>query len=545
MTFDSPLLLVLAPLLAIVAGVIAWRARSRRVHHARAWSSEAERKARGYGRGAPFVLGLAALAGLVALAGPRGGRGEITARTKALDVVFAMDISRSMLAEDVEPNRLQHSIREARRLAQDLEGDRMGLIGFAGRSYILAPLTVDVGAISLFLDGLDPDIASQGGTSLGAVLSQGRSLLGAGEEGADRVLVVFTDGETLDSLPETIDQAKALGKSGVRLVLVGVGGSKPVRIPIRDSAGTLLEYKLDEAGHIVMTSRREDILQDIADAAQGTVVSADLPDQAGAVRDLLDAFKRSPTASTQSSAQLPRGWIPVLIGALILLVHTLTRRHAALVAIAGLALVGTAEAQRPSPGARALERGEPAEAAQRFLRETARGHAPDTSWYNAGTAAMESGNFDVARRALAEAAKSADPELRYRALYNLGVTSLLASRQSDKEENRDALLDEAAKAFRDALLLQPASERAKWNLELTQRQKPPSNSGGGSGPPPPSSGGGGNSSEGQGSEQESPSALSRREADQILNSVDREERQTRARHVQKDRGGAATAVRDW
>ena len=137
-----------------------------------------------------------------------------------MSLVFAMDISRSMLAEDVAPSRLARATREARRLIQDLDGDRLGLIAFAGRSYILAPLTVDVGAIALFLDGLDPDIASQGGTSLGSVLNQARGLLSAAEEGADRVLIVFTDGESHDSLPEDLDQAKALGKAGIHLVLV-------------------------------------------------------------------------------------------------------------------------------------------------------------------------------------------------------------------------------------------------------------------------------------------------------------------------------------
>ena len=540
MIFDSPLLLILAPLFALLAGLVAWRARSRRIRHARAWSSEAEGKARAYGRGVPLILGLAVLAGAVALAGPRGGRAEVTARTQALSVVFAIDISRSMLAEDAAPNRLDRSIREARRLAQDLEGDRIGLIAFAGRSYILAPLTIDVGAINIFLDALDPDLASQGGTSLGSVLSQARGLLSASEEGADRVLVVFTDGETHDSVPETIAEARALGEAGIRLVLVGEGDTKPVKIPLRDSAGTLLEYKLDESGRPALTSRRDDILQSIADAAEGTVVSADLPDQAGAVSDLLEAFKRTPTSSTQASNTVPRGWIPVLVGALILLAHTMTRRHASLVALAGVALLaGQAHAQRPSPAERALESGNPSEAAARFLRETAtRG---DTAWYNAGTAAMEAGNLDVARRALTEAAKSPDPELRYRALYNLGVAALIAARSGG--ENKDGLLEEAQHALRDALLLQPSSERAKWNLELTNRQKPPSSGGGSS--PPQQGGGGGGQQEGQGSEQDSPSTLSRREAEQILGSVEREERQTRARRAQRDRSASGTVGRDW
>jgi Ca-activated chloride channel family protein len=538
--FDSPFLLVLSPLFAILAGLVAWRARAKRIRHARAWSTEAEGKARSYGRGVPFILGLAVLAGAVALAGPRGGRAEITAKTQSLSVVFAIDISRSMLAEDAAPNRLNRSIREARRLAQDLEGDRIGLIAFAGRSYILAPLTVDVGAINIFLDALDPDLASQGGTSVGSVLSQARGLLSASDEGSDRVLVLFSDGESHDSIPETLAEAKALKEAGIRLVLVSEGGTQPVKIPLRDSAGTLLEYKLDENGRPAMTSRRDDILQDIADAAEGTIVSADLPDQAGAVRDLLDAFKRTPTSSTQASNTVPRGWIPVLIAALILMAHTMTRRHASLVAIAGLALLARpAQAQRPSPAERALESGKPAEAAARFLRETAR--RGDTAWYNAGTAAMEAGNLEVARRALTEAAKSPDPDLRYRALYNLGVAALLASRNGG--EQKDALLGEAQQALRDALLLQPASERAKWNLELTNRQKPPSSGGGNT--PPQQGGGGGGQQEGQGNEQDSPSTLSRREAEQILGSVEREERQTRARRAQRDRTGSAGVGKDW
>jgi Ca-activated chloride channel family protein len=538
--FDSPFLLVLSPLFAILAGLVAWRGRAKRIRHARAWSTEAEGKARSYGRGVPFILGLAVLAGAVALAGPRGGRAEITAKTQSLSVVFAIDISRSMLAEDAAPNRLNRSIREARRLAQDLEGDRIGLIAFAGRSYILAPLTVDVGAINIFLDALDPDLASQGGTSVGSVLSQARGLLSASDEGSDRVLVLFSDGESHDSIPETLAEAKALKEAGIRLVLVSEGGTQPVKIPLRDSAGTLLEYKLDENGRPAMTSRRDDILQDIADAAEGTIVSADLPDQAGAVRDLLDAFKRTPTSSTQASNTVPRGWIPVLIAALILMAHTMTRRHASLVAIAGLALLARpAQAQRPSPAERALESGKPAEAAARFLRETAR--RGDTAWYNAGTAAMEAGNLEVARRALTEAAKSPDPDLRYRALYNLGVAALLASRNGG--EQKDALLGEAQQALRDALLLQPASERAKWNLELTNRQKPPSSGGGNT--PPQQGGGGGGQQEGQGSEQDSPSTLSRREAEQILGSVEREERQTRARRAQRDRTGSAGVGKDW
>ncbi len=122
-------------------------------------------------------------------------------------------------------------VREARRLVEDLPGDRLGLIAFAGKSYILSPLTVDGGAVEMYLDALDPDIASEGGTNLSAVLRQGAELLTATRDGADRVLVVFTDGEAHDSLDDALVAARALARQGITLILVAEGGTEPVRIP--------------------------------------------------------------------------------------------------------------------------------------------------------------------------------------------------------------------------------------------------------------------------------------------------------------------------
>jgi Ca-activated chloride channel family protein len=402
--------------------------------------------------------------------------------------VFAVDISRSMLAEDVAPSRLQRAGREARRLIQDLEGDRLGLIAFAGRSYILAPLTVDGSAVRMYLDALDPDLASEGGTSLGAVLAQGAELLGAATDAADRVLVVFTDGESHDTLPEVVARAGALKEAGVRLVVVAEGRALPTRIPLRDSAGTLIEYKQDDDGNVVRTQRRDDVLRAIVDAAEGTLVPNELPDQAGAVRDLVAAMKRSPTAETRTADLVPRAWIPALAAALLLVGYTLARPGPALIALVGALLGNSAQAQRPTPGTRAMAAGDPARAAAEFLKETG-GAARDTAFYNAGTAALEAGRYDVARGALEQAAKSLDPDLRYRALYNIGVLNLLAA-AADTTKSAE-LLGEASDRLREALRLQPSSARAKWNLELAERRRPPppsSAGGGGGGTPPPSGG---------------------------------------------------------
>jgi len=544
MTFDAPLLLFLAPVVALAFGFAAWLARRRRIRMARRWSPSLGRLARGRGGWAPAVVGLSALLAAVALAGPRAGRTEVRTQTRALSMVLAVDISRSMLAEDAAPSRLQRAGREARRLIQDLEGDRLGLIAFAGRSYILSPLTVDGGAIRMYLDAMDPDLASEGGTSLSAVLAQGTELLAAATDAADRVLVVFTDGEAHDTLPETIAQAEALKEAGVHLIVVAEGRALPTRIPIRDSAGTLLEYKQDEEGNVVRTQRRDDILRAVVDAAEGTLVPNELADQAGAVRDLVAALKRSPTSETRTADLVPRAWIPVLGAALLLLGYTLVRPGPALVGLAGVLLLsGRAEAQRPTAGTRAMAAGDPARAAAEFLKEAGSGSARDTAFYNAGTAALQARRFDVARGALEEAAKSLDPDLRYRALYNLGLLGLLAA-EADSTK-RQEILGQAADRLREALRLQPSSARAKWNLELAERrQPPPPPSGGGGGPKPPSGGGGQPSPEP--SRPQPPSqGLSQSQAEQILNSMERRERQTRAEQQRRLRGGSAGGVKDW
>lgn len=541
MIFDSPVLLVLAPVLALLAGLWLFLGHRKRVRLAGAWSVELAQRTRRGGRWTPLLAGLVVLFGLVALAGPRGGKARITTETHALSLVLAMDISRSMLAEDATPNRLERALREARRLVQDSRGDRLGLIAFAGRSYILTPLTVDGGAVRMYLDALDPDLASEGGTNLGAVLAQGGQLLLASGEVGDRVLVIFTDGEMHDSLPAAIQAAEELKAQQIRVIFVAEGGTSPVRIPIRDSTGTLIEYKLDQAGAVVETRREDTVLERLADASDGTIVPADAPDQAGAIRDLLANFKRSPTTETRASDLLPRAWIPLLVAALVLLVQTMTRRGASLLILAFVLLAPPPLAgQRPSAGARAMAEGRPEEAASAFLDAASGTIARDTAFYNAGTAALRAGRLDVARRALTEASTSLDPALRYRALYNLGLVDLLAAKADSA--NRAKLVESAIDRLRQALLLEPGSGRAKWNLELAQRMKPPE-------PPPQSGGGSGGGGGGGGATPPPPAAqsqggMTQAQAEQILESMSREERQTRT-DQQRRTQSSASGVKDW
>jgi tetratricopeptide (TPR) repeat protein len=188
--------------------------------------------------------------------------------------------------------------------------------------------------------------------------------------------------------------------------------------------------------------------------------------------------------------------------------------------------------------------GDPARAAAEFFKDAGSGSSRDTAFYNAGTAALEARRFDVARRALEQAAKSLDPDLRYRALYNLGVVGLLAA-EADTTKQQE-LLGDASERLREALRLHPSSARAKWNLELAERRQPPPPSGGGGGGPKPPSGGGAQPPPPppQGAEQPS-QGLSQSQAEQILNSMERRERQTREEQQRRLQGHAGGGVKDW
>jgi Ca-activated chloride channel family protein len=433
---------------------------------------------------------------------------------------------------------------------QDLEGDRLGLIAFAGSSHILSPLSIDGTALTLYLDALDPDVASEGGTALVPALRQGGELLAAGSDLADRVLVVFTDGEAHDTLPAILAQARRLQAGATHLILVAEGSRTPTRIPVRDERGALVAWQKDDAGEVIETWRRDDVLGKVADAAQGTLVAADLPDQAGAVRDLVASYKRTRARETRTERERPRAWVALLLAVVLLTAQAASRRTAALIALALLSLVPARGAAQQPPHARsaaeqAWDRRDLPRARDAYAAELARHRQEDTAWYNAGTAALAAGDAEPAQAALAHAAASLDPDLRFRALYNLG---LLGLRQAAADSaHREAHLSDAERAYREALLLQPGNLAAKWNLELAVSRHH-----GGSAsqsPTPPSGGGGDRAPSGGGASPTPPrtpaGGLSQAQADQILRSIGQEELNTRRDQTGRLRHAAEPGVKDW
>jgi len=556
MTFDAPIVVILSPVLAVAVWFAAAWARRARIRRAAAWSEQTARIARSAGRLGSGTLGLAAGLAAIALAGPRWGEEKIVTETRGLNLIIAVDISRSMLAEDAAGSRMTRALREARRLVQDLDGDRLGLVAFAGTSYILSPLSVDGPALTLYLDALDPEVASEGGTVLGPALAQGAELLRASPEIADRVLVVFTDGEGHDSLASALREAKQLGDLGIHLILVAEGGRDPARIPVRDERGALVAWQRDADGNIIETSRHDEVLGAVADAAQGTLVAAELPDQAGAVRDLVASYKRATATESRTQRGRPRAWIPLLLAVLVIGVQTATRRTAALVGLA-LLVAAPADAQQSPPIAptrprsaaeKAWDRGNAADAARAYVAELAVRQDDDTAWYNAGTAALVAGDGDAARANLARAAASLDPDVRFRALYNLGLLALAQARSDTA--SRDAHLADAERAYREALLLKPRHMPAKWNLELVNRMHRSSSSRPPPRPSPSPSGGAPDQSRGSGAATPPPPSdasggLNEAQADQVLRSIGQEELRTRKDRTGRARRAVPAGVKDW
>jgi Ca-activated chloride channel family protein len=258
-----------------VALVYLWYRRRRGALDALGSSGMLERLTRVDLTGSPYrraalIAAALALMGL-ALAGPQWGAQEVEEQTRALSIVLALDISESMWAEDARPNRLERERLEARRLVTELAGHRIGLIAFAGSAYLLSPLTIDHGALHLYLDAVDPTLAGTPGSSPAEAIRQAISLLGAdGSEGGDRAIVVLSDGESHDEERDVLDAARAASAERIRVYALGVGSEQGEPIPRHDRMGERVSgYKLDANDEIVLSRMRSEPLASAARAADG------------------------------------------------------------------------------------------------------------------------------------------------------------------------------------------------------------------------------------------------------------------------------------
>jgi Ca-activated chloride channel homolog len=459
-----------------------------------------------------------------AAAGPRWGVTEAEGRALSLNVVLAVDISRSMLAEDIEPNRLERARLFGRRLLRELPGDRFGLVVFAGRAYVLAPLTTDHSAIELYLDALDPNMVSQGGSALSAAITQATDLVRSTQASGDRVVVLLSDGEALEEADAVRAAVERAARAGVRVVTVGIGTPQGANIPLRDDVtGVVTGLRRDEYGAVVVTRLDEDAMRMIGSRTAGSYVR--LGDAAALSRVVSDlrGMQRAEGAAARRVEPRERFALFAGLGVLLLALDALLAAAGAARAsgqahgaqafpVGGAASRPQGGAASPAPGGASapgtpggaaagrrrvrtavlllvvlavtgsgigdLERGNRLyregrydEAAAVYERIVADGTAAPQVHYNLGTALLALGRFDDAQRHFEIALQGVEPELRQRTFYNLGNRFLEEGRAEGDVQREGALLDAAIEAYRSALRMAPHDVEAKWNLELALRER--------------------------------------------------------------------------
>lgn len=216
-----------------------------------------------------FISGLCFL--VLSASGPMWGKKAVIVKTSGKDIMFIVDVSTSMLAEDVGPTRLDRAKLDLVRLIEKLQGNRLGLIIFAGDSYVLCPLTLDAGACALLLDVIQAGSMPRPGTALSGAIEKAIEGFETGQN-EYKAIVLITDGEDLEG---DIDRAiSSARESGVRIFTVGYATEEGAPIPIRDENGSLQGYKKDRDGQTVVSQLNRQLLERIASETNGAFFNA-------------------------------------------------------------------------------------------------------------------------------------------------------------------------------------------------------------------------------------------------------------------------------
>ncbi len=452
--------------------------------------------------------GLAAMLGALffltlAVARPQRGTQYATAARRGIDVIVALDVSESMLAEDLKPNRLVRARHEISAILDRLKGDRVGLIAFAGAAFVQCPLTLDYAAARMFLNYMGPELIPEPGTNLAdAVRVATRAF--ESEEAGFRALVLISDGEDhTGGLDEALDRAR---EADVRVFTVGIGNESGEPIPVRDDEGQITGYKKDREGKVVLTRLNEAPLRQLAERTGGAYVRAagslgldrvlaeidamEKRELQGGVRVLYEE-RYSYFVWPALLLLLAQWWIPLRRRGHSWAGGGRTVAPLLVLAALGLAAASPGTAQQPvaapvgappaaPPGAMAPGSSPamgpaaavpypvapsevpPEERLSALIEENQvrRARDPDDPrpLYNLGTLEHLQGGLEQAQEYYGVASNWAEGELGARVAYNLGNTLYRLGR-----------LEEARDAFARAVGFDPDFEDAKVNLELTQR----------------------------------------------------------------------------
>jgi Ca-activated chloride channel family protein len=217
-----------------------------------------------------FLLQLLALsAAIIMLARPQFGSRIEEVKKQGVEVIIALDVSNSMLAEDIQPNRLTRAKQAISRLVDNLENDKIGLIVFAGDAYTQIPVTTDYVSAKMFLSTINPDMVPKQGTAIGAAIGLASRSFTPGE-GKSKAMIIITDGENHEDDP--VSEAEEASKTGIVIHTIGIGSTEGVPVPV--GTGGRRDYLKDTDGSTVITKLDEEILKKIAISAGGNYIRA-------------------------------------------------------------------------------------------------------------------------------------------------------------------------------------------------------------------------------------------------------------------------------
>ena len=332
MTFANPQYLILLVALPMAVAVALLAAHMRRralsrigdpalVGRLTGNSSAARRIAR-------HALTIAALGlAILAIARPQWGETEQIVERHGVQLMVALDVSRSMLAEDVSPNRLERAKLEVADMLQRLHGDEVGLTLFAGAAFIQFPLTFDYATARTFLDNAEPQMIGRQGTAIAEAIDVSMRGLDNDRVG-HKAIVIISDGEDDQESSDAIAAARRAANAGLSVYTMGVGTATGEPIPMRDRWDNLLGYQEDADGNMVLTRVDEDTLRGVAEAGGGAFVMAGGANRAGAtIAEELDSLEKSIVESEISSAKVERfQWFAALAVLLLALGRAIPER---------------------------------------------------------------------------------------------------------------------------------------------------------------------------------------------------------------------------
>jgi Ca-activated chloride channel family protein len=221
------------------------------------------------------LLGIASLT--MALVNPKIGTKLETVKREGVDIVFAVDVSKSMLAEDIAPNRLEKAKRLVSEIINQLASDRIGIIAYAGQAFPQLPITTDYGAAKMFLQNMNTDMLSSQGTAINQAIELASTYYDD-EEQTNRVLFIISDGEdhSQGNVSNAVEDAT---NEGIRIFTIGVGKTKGAPIPLKRN-GIVESLKKDNQGEVVITKLNEEVLQEIADEGNGEYINGENTEEA-------------------------------------------------------------------------------------------------------------------------------------------------------------------------------------------------------------------------------------------------------------------------